>query len=54
MGNTPHDVGKTTDPRSGGDKPQPPNPSKVEPGSKDPAIRDKGDKTQPSTGHDND
>jgi len=39
-----HDVKDTIDPRSGGEVPHPPNPSKIEQGSKNPDVRDRGDK----------
>jgi hypothetical protein len=44
MSNTQHDVDKTRVPSSGGERPDPPNPSKIEQGSKNPDVRDKGDR----------
>jgi hypothetical protein len=41
---TPHDVGKERDPRTGGDKPVTPNPAHIEQGSKNPDVRDAGDR----------
>lgn len=41
---TQHDVKDTTNPRSGGEIPHPPNPSKIEQGSKSPDVRDSGDR----------
>lgn len=49
MSDTPHDVGKERDPKTGGDKPVPPNPSHIEQGSKDPDVRDKGDRSEHPT-----
>lgn len=46
---TQHDVGKTTDPRSGGEHPKPPDPSNIEQGSKNPDVRDKGDRADTPT-----
>jgi hypothetical protein len=39
-----HDVKDTTNPRTGGEVPHPPNPQKIEQGSKNPDVRDTGDR----------
>ena len=44
QGNTPHDVKDTTNPRTGGENPHPPDPSTIPQGSKNPDVRDAGDR----------
>jgi hypothetical protein len=46
---TQHDVPKTTNPRTGGEVPHPPDPSDLEQGSKNPDVRDKGDRADKPT-----
>lgn len=46
MSNTEHDVKDTKNPKTGGENPHPPNPSKIEQGSKNPDVRDAGDKAE--------
>jgi hypothetical protein len=41
---TQHDVGKKHEPRTGGESPQPPDPSAIEQGTKPEELRDKADK----------
>ena len=40
-----HDVGKKHEPSTGGETPRPPDPSKIEQGSKNPDTRDKADRS---------
>lgn len=49
MGTDQHDVDKTRVPSSGGERPNPPDPSKIEQGSKNPDVRDKGDRADKPT-----
>ena len=44
-----HDVGKDRVPQSGGERPDPPDPSKIEQGSKNPDVRDAGDRSDKPT-----
>jgi hypothetical protein len=44
-----HDVDMDKNPRTGGESPDPPNPSKIEQGSKNPDVRDKGDRADKPT-----
>lgn len=46
---TQHDVESTKNPRTGGEVPHPPNPSRLEQGSKNPDVRDSGDKADKPT-----
>ena len=41
---TQHDVRDTTNQRTGGEVPHPPDPSKIEQGSKNPDVRDSADR----------
>jgi hypothetical protein len=42
---TEHDVEYEKQPSTGGERPKVPDPSNIEQGSKNPDVRDKGDKT---------
>lgn len=44
MSNGQHDIEKQKDPKTGGDVPKVPDPSKIEQGSKNPDTRDEADK----------
>jgi hypothetical protein len=44
MPNTEHDIDTTKNPRTGGGVPKVPNPQEIEQGSKNPDVRDAGDK----------
>jgi hypothetical protein len=39
-----HDVKDTVNPRTGGEVPHPPDPSKLDQGSKNPDVKDKADR----------
>lgn len=41
---TEHDVAKERIPSTGGERPDPPDPSRLEQGSKNPDVRDAGDR----------
>jgi len=43
---TEHDIEKERVPSSGGDRPKAPDPSNIEQGSKNPDVRDKGDRRE--------
>ena len=48
---TQHDVDGPRAPRTGGDIPKPPDPSKIEQGSKNPDVRNPGDRADKPTPH---
>lgn len=47
--NKQHDVKDTTNPRTGGEVPHPPDPKDIEQGTKNPDVRDKADKASNPT-----